>query len=89
MFLFGPGVGPCVTPLPCVQVLCTPYVARMVSVLPDWRNIDVLQECEDAQLHRVAGWMRACLARPSAQMTAPDRKELVEGLVEWEWSHAV
>lgn len=71
------------------EVLCTPFVARMVHTLPEWRGVDVLQECEDRKLHRVAGWMRACLARPSAQMTGPNRKELVNGLVEWEWSHAV
>lgn len=71
------------------EVLCTPYVARMVHTLPEWRGVDVLAECEGRKLGRVAGWMRACLTRPSAQLTGPDRKELVDGLVEWEWSHAV
>jgi glutathione S-transferase len=71
------------------EVLCTPYVARMVHTLPEWRNMDVLAEAEARGLSRVAGWMRACLARPAAKMTGPDRKELVDGLVEWEWSHAV
>lgn len=71
------------------EVLCTPFVARMVEVLPEWREMDVLAECETRKLHRVAGWMRACLARPSAQLTGPKRKELVDGLVEWEWSHAM
>lgn len=71
------------------EVLCTPYVARMVQTLPEWRDMDVLSECEARKLHRVVGWMRACLARPAAQLTGPNRKELVDGLVEWEWSHAV
>lgn len=71
------------------EVICTPFVARMVEVLPEWRDVDVLAECETRKLHRVAGWMRACLARPSAQLTGPNRKELVDGLVEWEWSHAI
>jgi glutathione S-transferase len=71
------------------EVLCTPYVARMVLSLPEWRGMDVLQECEGRKLVRVAGWMKACLARPAAKLTGPNRKELVDGLVEWEWSHAV
>jgi hypothetical protein len=71
------------------EVLCTPYVARMVLSLPEWRGMDVLQDCEGRKLVRVAGWMRACLARPAAKLTGPNRKELVDGLVEWEWSHAV
>jgi glutathione S-transferase len=71
------------------EVLCTPYVARMVHTLPEWRNLDVLAEAESRGLHRVAGWMRACMARPAAKMTGPDEKELVDGLVEREWSHAV
>ena len=71
------------------EVLCTSYIARMVHTLPEWRDMDVLAECEARRLHRVAGWMRACLARPSAQLTGPNKKELVDGLVQWEWSHAV
>ncbi|KAF6251488.1 hypothetical protein COO60DRAFT_611407 [Scenedesmus sp. NREL 46B-D3] len=71
------------------EVLATPFVARMVQVLPEWRGMDVLAECDVRKLPRVAGWMRACLGRPSAQMTGPRKKELVDGLVEWEWSHAV
>jgi hypothetical protein len=71
------------------EVLCTPYVSRMVLSLPEWRGMDVLQECEGRKLGRVAGWMKACLARPAAKLTGPNRKELVDGLVEWEWSHAV
>jgi glutathione S-transferase len=71
------------------EVLSTPFVARMVEVLPEWRDMDVLAECDARKLYRVAGWMRACMARPSAQLTGPNRKELVDGLVEWEWSHAI
>lgn len=71
------------------EVMCTPWIARMVYTLPEWRDMDVLAECEARGLLRVAGWMRACLARPTAQKTGPNRAELVEGLVEWEWSHAV
>lgn len=71
------------------EVLATPYVARLVQVLPEWRGIDVLAECEAASLHRVAAWMRACLERPSAKLTTPGQQELMEGLVSSEWSHAL
>jgi hypothetical protein len=71
------------------EVLATPFVARMVEVLPEWRGMDVLAECDARKLPRVAGWMRACLGRPSAQLTGPRKQELVDGLVAWEWSHAV
>jgi hypothetical protein len=26
------------------EVICTPFVSRMVEVLPDWRGLDVLAE---------------------------------------------
>eukprot|EP00879_Flechtneria_rotunda_P011732 GHRR01012253.1.p1 GENE.GHRR01012253.1~~GHRR01012253.1.p1 ORF type:complete len:264 (+),score=87.09 GHRR01012253.1:401-1192(+) len=71
------------------EVISTPFIVRMVEVLPEWRDMDVLAECERKRLVRVAGWMRACLARPSAKLSGPERRELVDGLVEWEWSHAV
>jgi glutathione S-transferase len=54
-----------------------------------WSMTSADQECEGRKLGRVAGWMKACLARPAAKLTGPNRKELVDGLVEWEWSHAV
>jgi len=71
------------------EVCCTPFVARMAQVLPEWRGVDVMQLCKDKGLSRVVGWMQACLERPSARLTGPKKDELVEGLAEWEWSHAM
>lgn len=66
------------------ECLCTPYVARMVEVLPECRGLDVMAECERRGLDRVAGWMAACLERPSARQTSPTKTELVSGLADWE-----
>jgi glutathione S-transferase len=71
------------------EVSCTPFVARMVQVLPEWREVDVMQLCKDKGLSRMVSWMEACLQRPSARLTGPKKDELVEGLAEWEWSHAM
>lgn len=71
------------------EVLCTPFVARMVHVLPEWREVDVLAAAKEKGLQRLVEWMEACLERPSARMTGPRKDELVEGLAEWEWSHAM
>lgn len=62
---------------------------RMVQVLPEWRGLDVLAACDARKLGRVAGWMRACLARKSAQLVGPRQHELVSGMAENEWSHQV
>jgi glutathione S-transferase len=69
------------------EVLLTPWVARMVEVLPEWRGVDVLEECKARRLEHVAGWMRACLARPSAKATSPRNAELLHELAEAEMSH--
>ncbi|KAF8072808.1 GSTU2 [Scenedesmus sp. PABB004] len=71
------------------DLLASPHIARMVDALPEVRGLDVLAECEARKLSRVAGWMRACLARPSAQLVSPKREELAAGHAAWEWSHAM
>jgi glutathione S-transferase len=70
------------------EVVCTPWVARMVEVLPEWRSMDVMVECDKAHLSKARDWMAACLARPSAAATCPAKEQLVEGLAAREWSRA-
>ncbi|GBF93195.1 hypothetical protein Rsub_05927 [Raphidocelis subcapitata] len=69
------------------EVAATPWIARLAHVLPEWRGIDLLAECRRVGAHRVAEWMAACLARPSAARTDPGR-DLIDGLVSSEMAHA-
>lgn len=71
------------------EVSATPFVARMVQVLPEWRGMDVIDACRQRRLERAAAWMEGCLARPSAKMTDPTSDELLNGMAEWEWAHAM
>lgn len=66
------------------QVACAPWVARLALVLPEWRGLDVAAECRRRGAGRVAAWMDACLARPSAARTDPSKAELLTGLVQAE-----
>lgn len=71
------------------EVALTPWVARMIEVLPDWRGVDVMQLAADQKLNRLISWMKACMDRPSAKMTDPTSEALIQGLVDWQWSHAI
>lgn len=70
------------------EVACTPWIARLALVLPEWRGFDVVQECRAAGLERVAAWAVACLERPSAVRTDPSQSDLIGGLVQAEAAKA-
>lgn len=71
------------------EVACTPWIARLAHVLPEWRGLDVVQECRRMGATRVADWMSACLERPSAARTDPTPEDLIGGLVQAEAAHAI
>ncbi|KAI8477194.1 MAG: hypothetical protein J3K34DRAFT_398604 [Monoraphidium minutum] len=71
------------------EVACTPWIARLALVLPEWRGMDVVQECRRVGADRAADWMAACLARASAARTDPTAADLIGGLVQAEAAHAL
>lgn len=71
------------------EVACTPWIARLAMVLPEWRGFDVMDECKKLGADRVASWMAACLERPSAARTDPSKDDLISGLVQAEAAHAL
>jgi glutathione S-transferase len=68
------------------ETSCTPFVERLMNVLPEWRQVDVMAICAERKLLRLALWMRACVLRPTAIETSPGSQELINGLVSREWS---
>ena len=59
------------------ECVAAPWVQRMLLMLPYWRNMDILDECEQRGLSCTARWLRAVAARPSVIETACEEAEMV------------
>ncbi len=70
----------------CTEVATTPYVNRMVQLLPEWRGVNVFEEASQRRLNRLVMWMEASLERPSAKMTDVPAEDLVNGMIDREWN---
>lgn len=53
------------------ETCCTGFLQRALAMLPHYRGIDLWAVTREAKADRLERWMRAALARPSAQKTKP------------------
>ncbi|KAL4452008.1 hypothetical protein ABPG75_007670 [Micractinium tetrahymenae] len=61
------------------EACTTGFVQRGLAVLPHYRGVDLWGLVREHKLDRLERWMKAALARPSAQQTKPADDAIVTG----------
>ncbi|KAL4443358.1 hypothetical protein ABPG75_011095 [Micractinium tetrahymenae] len=65
------------------EACCTSLLQRGLAMLPHYRGVDLWQLVQEHGLSRLERWMRAALARPSAQQTKPADDVLIAGMAKY------
>ncbi|KAL4424504.1 hypothetical protein ABPG77_006813 [Micractinium sp. CCAP 211/92] len=61
------------------EACTTGFLQRGLAVLPHYRGIDLWGLVRENKLDRLESWMKAALARPSAQQTKPADNVIIQG----------